>query len=57
VAKYHPVGRFDVPAAYLPAQHRHLTAADQEFDIYGSTVAGNTPGPPPLAHLNVPVTR
>jgi hypothetical protein len=38
--KHHPVGRFEVGAVYLPAQHRDLVAQYQEFDVFGSAVAG-----------------
>jgi hypothetical protein len=38
--QHHPVGRFEIGAVYLAAQHRHLVAEDQEFDVLGSAVAG-----------------
>jgi hypothetical protein len=39
-ANTHPVGRYEVGAMYLPAQHRHLMPQNQEFDVLGPAVAG-----------------
>ena len=38
--QYHPVGRFEVRAVYLSAQHRDLVTEDQEFDVFGAAIAG-----------------
>jgi hypothetical protein len=39
-SQYQPVSRFESGAVYLAAEHRHLVAEYQEFDILGSAIAG-----------------
>ena len=36
----HPVGRLQLGAAYLAAQHCYLVAENQEFDVFGPAFAG-----------------
>jgi hypothetical protein len=39
-AQRHPVGRLQIGAVYLPAEHGDLMAKDQKSDVLGSAVAG-----------------
>jgi hypothetical protein len=39
-SQHHPVGRLQVGAVHLAAEHRHLVAQHEEFDVLGSAVSG-----------------